>query len=103
MFDAVNRSAPVNTTITKPKGKTRAPIILINPGAFSWYHGAVLAMSDAAHPKLKRQPAETADRKTLSGRIVAFFTPACETSSVVSAGVYGARWLTRRGLAILSS
>jgi hypothetical protein len=89
MFDAVNRSAPVNTTMTNPMGNTRAPVTLINPGAFSWNHGAVLATKDAAPPKLRRQPAEMAERNTRSARMFPFFTPALETSSMASAGVYG--------------
>lgn len=77
-------------TSKKPIGKTRAPIILIKPGAFSWYHGDARAMSIAALPKLRRQPAETAERNTLSGRILPFLTPARETSSIASAGEYAA-------------
>ncbi len=94
MVVPVNRSAPVSTIITKPMGKIKAPIILIRPGALSWNQGAVLALSAAAEAKHSRQPADTAERKTLSGRIFPFFTPARETNSIVSAGVYPAMLVT---------
>ncbi len=46
----------------------------------------MVVIRDAAAPKLKRQPAETAERKIMSGLILALFTPERETSSMVSAG-----------------
>mgnify|MGYP007115651734 CR=1 FL=1 len=78
----------MNIIAAKPRGKTSAPIILSKPGAFSSYHGEVRAISIAAHPKLKRQPADTAERNTLSGRIFAFFSPVRETSLIASAGEF---------------
>lgn len=36
----VNRSAPVRTIMTRPTGKSIAPVVRMRPGAFSWYHGA---------------------------------------------------------------
>jgi hypothetical protein len=53
---AVNRSAPVRTTMTRPRGKTAAPASLMSPGAFSWYHGAVRAVRDTEQPKLRETP-----------------------------------------------
>ena len=93
MVVAVKRSAPVSTTITRPRGKTPAPINLMRPGAFSWYQGAVMAVRETAQPNERRQPAETAERKTLSGRIFPLLTPVLEMSSIVSAGVYAAKLL----------
>lgn len=82
----VQRSAPVSTIITKPKGKINAPIDRIKPGAFSWYHGDAFVLRALAAAKERRQPADTAERKTLSGRMLPFFTPARDTISMVSAG-----------------
>lgn len=79
----VQRSAPVNTINTNPHGKTIAPAVLIRPGAFSWNHGAVIVLSDVAAAKDSRHPAETALRKTFSGLIRPFLTPARDTSSMV--------------------
>jgi len=83
----VHRSAPVVTIATSPNGKINAAIILISPGAFSWYHGAVLTTSTAAQAKDSKQPAMKALKKTLSMRMLAFVTPAREQSSTVSLGV----------------
>lgn len=74
------------TIITKPNGKIRAPAVLIKPGALSWNQGDAFVLKALAAAKERRQPAETADRKTLSGRMLPFFTPALDTSSIVSAG-----------------
>ncbi|CAF3643935.1 unnamed protein product [Fusarium graminearum] len=73
-------------TVTKPNGNTMAPIILIKPGAFSWYHGAVKTVNETAHPKERIHPPEIPDKKTLSGLDLPFFTPALQMSSAVSAG-----------------
>lgn len=75
------------TISTKPNGKTNAPIVLIRPGALSWNHGAVFVLNALAAAKERRHPADTADRKTLSGRMFPFFAPARDTISMVSAGV----------------
>lgn len=45
----VKRSAPVRVIITRPIGNSKAPIKRIKPGAFSWYHGAVLTLNVMAH------------------------------------------------------
>lgn len=37
----VNKSDPDNTIMISPTGKKQAPIVLIRPGAFSWYHSLV--------------------------------------------------------------
>jgi hypothetical protein len=83
----VQRSEPVSTMETRPKGKMIAPIILINPGAFSWYHGAVFVMRSAAQANERRQPAMKELKKILSTRMLALVTPAREQISVVSLGV----------------
>jgi len=77
----VHRSLPVICTITRPYGNTSAAIVLIRPGAFSWYHGEVLVEMSVAHAKDKIMPAEQALRKLLSTRIYAFLTPMRETIS----------------------
>jgi len=71
-----------------------APADLMRPGALSWNHGAVLVLKALAAAKERRHPAETEDKKTLSTRMLPFFTPALDTSSMVSAGVYAARFST---------
>ena len=67
----VTRSAPVKMIITRPMGKTIAEIILIKPGAFSWYHGALLVMRDTAAAKARSAPAMNELKKILSMRILA--------------------------------
>jgi hypothetical protein len=64
-----------------------------------------MAHNETPQPKPRRQPAETADKKTLSGRMFPLFTPDRETSSMVSCGVYAAKleMLTTRGLLIMLS
>jgi hypothetical protein len=74
--------------MTKPYGNTSAAIVLMSPGAFSWYQGAVLVEMSVAHAKDKIMPAEQALRKLLSIRICAFLTPIRDTSSKDSWGVY---------------
>jgi len=74
--------------MTIPLGNTKPLIILIKPGAFSWNHGAAVAMRAEAEAKLTRQPDEKADMKILSGRILPFRAPIRDMSSMVSAGVY---------------
>jgi hypothetical protein len=71
----------------RPYGKIKAAIVRIRPGAFSWYHGAVLVLKTDAQANDNSMPAMTADMKILSMRILALATPARETSSAVSAGV----------------
>jgi hypothetical protein len=83
----VHKSAPVTTIIVRPNGKMTAPIILIRPGAFSWYQGAVCVLSDAAHAKAKSIPARTELMNILSRRMLAFATPDREQSSTVSCAV----------------
>ena len=74
--------------MTNPYGKNSAEIVLIKPGAFSWYHGALLVLREVAHANARRAPAETELKKTLSSRMFPFTTPARETISMVCAGVY---------------
>ena len=83
----VQRSDPVSTTETRPKGKITAPIILISPGAFSWYQGAVIVDRRAAQANDRRQPAIKELKKILSIRMFALLTPAREHISDVSFGV----------------
>jgi hypothetical protein len=105
MLPPVKRSAPVNlkavvavsnvnftdrvtyAIMMTPTGKMVAPRNRETPGAFSASHGAVVTTNDAAAPKPRRQPAETAERKTLSGRELALRAPDLDTSSIVSWGV----------------
>jgi hypothetical protein len=70
----------------RTQGNIRAPIMRINPGAFSWYHGAVLVLRDAAHANAKIAPAMTELKNILSIRILALLTPAREHCSVASFG-----------------
>lgn len=107
MLLPVNKSAPVKLTsqgqitrhdltaasstytiMTNPSGKMSPATIDTSPGAFSWNHGAVVALRDAAAAKLNRQPAEMAETNILSGLMLPFLTPARDTSSIASAGVY---------------
>lgn len=48
MIFVVKRSAPVRVIMTRPMGKSSAPIILIRPGASDWYQGAALTESVTA-------------------------------------------------------
>lgn len=64
-----------------------APIIRRSPGALSEYHGEALMLSVQAPANPKSAPADTAEKKTLSGLMLPFLTPARETSSMVSCGV----------------
>lgn len=83
----VHRSVPVSRMMTRPKGKIIAPSIVINPGAFSWYHGETETINVAAQAKERMQPARNELKNTLSARILPFIVPAREQSSVVSLGV----------------
>lgn len=74
--------------MTRPRGKTMAATVLIRPGALSWYQGAVLVMSDTAAAKARRAPAMKELKKILSMRMLALYTPARDTSSIVSLGEY---------------
>jgi len=56
MILLVNRSAPVKTIMTRPMGNTSPPIVLIRPGAFSWYHGAAFVLKSQAHPNPSKGP-----------------------------------------------
>ena len=47
-----------------------------------------MTLIETAQAKLNRHPADTAERKTLSGLIFPFFAPARDTSSMASSGVY---------------
>lgn len=86
MNEPVQRSEPVKTTMTRPMGKIMAEIILMRPGAFSWYHGDEFVTSETAQAKDKRQPAMKELKKILSIRMFALATPAREHSSTVSLG-----------------
>jgi len=79
----VYRSAPVSATKMRPMGKRPAAMVLIRPGAFSWYQGAVLVERVMAHPKPRRGPASTLFHQSLSRRVLAFFWPTRERSSMV--------------------
>lgn len=83
----VHKSAPVKTMATRPNGKMRAENSLITPGAFSWYHGAVLTTDTAAHAKARIAPAMKPLVKILSIRIRAFAAPIRDAISVVCCGV----------------
>ena len=72
------------------EGKNSPLIILTMPGAFSSNQGAAVVRNTAPQAKLTRQPDETAERKTLSGRCLPFLAPTRDISSIVSAGVYDA-------------
>ena len=50
---------------------TRAPIVLISPGALSVNQGAVFVLSRAAQANDKNMPAMTDDMNTLSMRMLA--------------------------------
>lgn len=65
-----------------------ALMVRIRPGAFFEYQGAALVLSTLPAAKDSRQPADTPLRKILSGRMLPFLTPARDTISMVSAGVY---------------
>jgi hypothetical protein len=80
--------------ITRPLGNTSPLMILTMPGAFSCSHGEAVAINEAADAKQSRHPAEKAEKKILSGRILPLLAPMRETSSMVSAGVYDARLAT---------
>lgn len=47
-----------------------------------------MTLMETAQAKLNKHPADTAERKTLSGLIFPFFAPARDTSSIASSGVY---------------
>lgn len=64
-----------------------APIILISPGAFSWYHGDEFVLNSAAQANERRHPAMKELKKILSIRMLALVTPAREHNSVVSLGL----------------
>lgn len=80
--DPVQRSAPKTTIVTRPQGNTTAPSIRIEPGALSWYQGAVFVLRDAAHAKARMQPATAELENILSGRILAFVFPRTLLSSL---------------------
>ena len=48
MMLLVNKSAPLRTIMISPTGKKQEPMVLMSPGAFSWYHGAVSVASATA-------------------------------------------------------
>lgn len=91
MNDPVQRSAPVRIIMHSPYGKTRALMVRIKPGAFSWNHGVALVLSTVPQAKASRQPADTALKKTLSSRMLPFCTPALETASMTSPGENASR------------
>nr|POF16356.1 hypothetical protein CFP56_23874 [Quercus suber] len=84
----VQRSVPVTTMVTRPKGKIIAPIMRMSPGALVWNHGAVFVLNSAAQAKARKQPAMNELMKILSTRMLALATPAREQSSTVSFGLY---------------
>jgi hypothetical protein len=84
----VHRSAPVRTTMHRPYGKTSADKVRMRPGAFSWYQGDAFVDRTVAQAKERRHPVETELRNTLSRRVFPLKTPARDTISIVSAGVY---------------
>jgi hypothetical protein len=71
-----------------PYGKTSAPMARINPAAFSWNHGELCMLRWDAHAKERIIPALTELKNTLSILMFPLTTPARDTSSVVSRGVY---------------
>lgn len=79
----VAKSAPVRMIATRPKGKMRAANSLITPGAFSWYHGAVLTVDTAAQANARIAPAMKEDVKILSTLMLAFAAPIRDAISVV--------------------
>lgn len=83
----MQRSAPVRMIKVNPYGKTKALIVRIRPGAFSWYQGLLFVLSVVPQARANRQPADTALKKTLSRRIFPLRVPARATDSVTSAGV----------------
>lgn len=85
--DPVQRSAPVRMIMHKPYGKTRALIVRIRPGAFSWNHGVVPVLRTVPQAKASRHPAETEERKTLSRRMCPRTTPDRATVAKTSGGV----------------
>lgn len=63
-------------------------MVRIKPGAFSKNHGDEQVLSSVAQEKDSRMPAMTALMKILSLRMLALYTPALPTNSVVSFGEY---------------
>ncbi len=77
MNEPVQGSVLVTTTMVSPKRKiyfsislalamlivkvarTSAPMVLMRPGAFSWNHGVVFVLSNAAQAKDRNMPAMT--------------------------------------------
>lgn len=101
----VKRSDPLKTIITSPTGKVSAPIVLINPGAFSWYHGDAFVETRTAQPKPKSGPVIRELTNSLSKRMWDFFVPVRETSSIVCCGVNASisavtRWQQLRQLVV---
>lgn len=90
MLEPVKSSEPEIKIMTIPLGKIKPLIILIRPGAFSWNHGAAVAMTAEAEVKLTRQPAMKAEKKILSGRALPLMAPIRDINSAVSFGVYAA-------------
>lgn len=84
--DPVQRSAPVKMIIHKPYGKTKALMVLISPGAFSWNQGVALVLRAVPQAKASKHPAETELRKILSNRIFPFCSPSLATASKTSLG-----------------
>lgn len=64
-------------------GNTNPPIVLMRPGAFSWYHGEAFVLTSQAHPKPNSGPVMKELKNNLSIRMWAFLQPMRETSSMV--------------------
>ena len=71
----------------KPYGKTRALMVRIKPGAFSWNHGVVPVLKTVPQAKASIHPAETELRNTLSRRMLPRVTPDRATAAMTSYGV----------------
>lgn len=87
MVEPVNKSAPLIKIMTKAQGKRMELRVLTRPGLFSTIQGMSLAMKVAPPAKATRQPADTAEQKTLSGNMLALKVPRRPTISIVSIGL----------------